>query len=590
MIDNANLKDWIDESIQLCQPDKTILLNGSLEEKQKLEQEAVSQGELLVLNQEKRPGCFYHRSDPDDVARAEHLTYICTSKKEEAGPTNNWMAPTEGYDRAKRFFKGSMKGRTMYIIPFSMGRVGSEFSKIGVQLTDSLYVALSMRMMTHVGEEVLKKLGPNGEFTRCLHSKADLDISKRLILHFPEDNTIWSVGSGYGGNALLGKKCMALRMGSYLGKKEGWMAEHMLIMGVEDPTGHISYVAAAFPSACGKTNLAMIKPPRVFQEKGYKVWTVGDDIAWLRIGEDGYLYAVNPEAGLFGVIPGTNSRTNPHAAATFQKNAIFTNVLLTKDKDVWWEDGDAPPPKEGINWKGDPWKPGMKDKENRPIRGAHPNSRFTAPLQQCPTFSNEYNNPKGVRISAVIFGGRHARVSPLVYESRSWNHGVFMGATMSSERTAAQMGKQGEVRRDPMAMLPFCGYNMADYFQHWLDMGQKMAHPPKIFHVNWFRKDESGKFLWPGFSENFRVILWILNRCQGKGKVQNSPIGFFPEKEDFILDGLSLGEKEWDSLFSIEPEIWRKDIENQEGFFKKFETHLPKEIANQLEELKKNLL
>ncbi|HQP51841.1 MAG TPA: phosphoenolpyruvate carboxykinase (GTP), partial [Syntrophorhabdaceae bacterium] len=454
---HASLKIWVIEMAELCQPDKIVWCNGSEEEKRMLEQEAISTGELVRLDQERWPDCLYHRTASNDVARTEHLTFICTSTKKMAGPTNNWMPPEEGYKRAGQIFEGSMKGRTMYVIPFSMGPVGSPFSKIGVELTDSIYVVLNMRIMTYIGETVLKKLGTHGKFTKCLHGKADLDDKRRLILHFPEDNTIWSVGSGYGGNVLLGKKCLALRIASYLAKSEGWLAEHMLIMGVEDPGGRIKYIAGAFPSACGKTNLAMLIPPEGLKHKGYRIWTVGDDIAWMRIDTDGRLWAINPESGFFGVAPGTNYKSNKNAMETIKKNTIFTNVLLTKDKDIWWEgmDGDAPP--EGINWEGKPWKPGMVDKKGNPVLGAHPNSRFTAPISQCPSISNRIDHHHGVLIDAIVFGGRRASVVPLVFESFDWKHGVFIGATMASERTAAQFGRQGEVRRDPMAMLPFCG-------------------------------------------------------------------------------------------------------------------------------------
>ncbi len=468
---HKELVRWVDEMAALCQPDRMVWCDGSEAEKSRLEKEALSAGEMIELNPRKLPGCFLHRTAHNDVARTERLTFICTLKKEDAGPNNNWMSPNEAYAKASAIFRGSMKGRTMYVIPFCMGPVGSPFSKIGIELTDSIYVVLNMRIMTCIGKPVLSALENNGVFTKGLHSRADLDVNRRLILHFPEDNTIWSVGSGYGGNVLLGKKCLALRIGSWLGAKEGWMAEHMLILGIEKPNGDIKYITAAFPSACGKTNLAMIVPPEGLKHKGYKIWTVGDDIAWLRIGKDGRLRAVNPEAGFFGVLPGTNSKTNAVAMATMKRNTIYTNVVLAPDKTVWWEDGDGEPPVEGIDWRGNAWKPGMKDDEGKPVLGAYPNSRFTAPILQCPTFSSKMDDPEGVPISAVIFGGRRARVAPLVYESFNWQHGVYVGSQMASERTAAQYGKQGEVRRDPMAMLPFCGYNMADYFRQWLAMG-----------------------------------------------------------------------------------------------------------------------
>jgi len=588
-ITNKKLKNWVQKMATLCQPDRLVWLNGSNQEKRRLETEAVKSGELVKLNEKKWPGSFYHRSHFLDVARTESLTFICTKSQEEAGPTNNWMAPSQAYAKARPYFQGAMKKRAMYVLPFSMGLVNSPFAKIGVQLTDSLYVALNMRIMTHLGEAALKKLGPEGDFTKCLHSKANLDEKKRLILHFPEDNTIWSVGSGYGGNALLGKKCMALRIASFMGEKEGWMAEHMLIVGIEDPKGRITYLAAAFPSACGKTNLAMLIPPEIFRKKGYKIWTVGDDIAWLRIGKDGSLYAQNPETGIFGVVPGTNNKTNPHAVATMRKNTIFTNVLLTKDRSVWWEGVKGPAPQEGISWKGEPWRPGLTDEKGIPILGAHPNSRFTAPLIQCPSFSKHYFDTKGVPISALIFGARHASLSPLVYEARDWEHGVYVGASMSSERTAAQVGKLGEVRRDPMAMLPFCGYNMAAYFQHWLDIGKGLKKPPRIFHVNWFRKDPQGRFLWPGFGENIRVLLWMLDRLNNRVPAKEIPIGLIPNKTDMNLTGLNMSDEQWDALFQLNREEWLKDLNNQKEFFATFGRGLPEEILGQQEKLLQKL-
>ncbi|OGC05142.1 phosphoenolpyruvate carboxykinase [candidate division WOR-1 bacterium RIFOXYA12_FULL_43_27] len=581
-IKHAKLKKWVHEMAHLCKPDRIVWCDGSYEEKAALEKEAVSTGELIKLNQSKLPGCVYHRTAVNDVARTENLTYICTSKKIDAGPTNNWMTPKEGYRKAGEFFFGAMRGRTMYVVPFSMGPVGSPFSKIGVELTDSIYVVLNMRIMTRTGKEVLEKLGRDGEFTKCLHSKADLDINRRLILHFPEDNAIWSVGSGYGGNVLLGKKCLALRIASYLAKKEDWMAEHMLIMGVEDPQGHVSYIAAAFPSACGKTNLAMLIPPKGLKKKGYRIWTVGDDIAWMRVDSDGSLWAVNPEYGFFGVAPGTNSKTNPNAMATIKSNTIFTNVLLKKDGTVWWEGGDPPVPKEGLDWMGRPWKPGGE-------KGAHPNARFTAPITQCPSISNRLEHHHGVPISAIIFGGKRSSLAPLVYESFNWQHGVYVGATMASERTAAQFGKLGEVRRDPMAMLPFCGYNMADYFKHWLKMGKKMARTPKIFHVNWFRLDEKGRFLWPGFGENLRVLEWIIERCRNKADAHRTPIGYVPKLDGLDLTGLNLKKKDLKELFAVRPSEWMEDLADQKKFFELFGEKLPKEIWQEYHALKGRL-
>lgn len=574
---------------QLCQPDKIVWLDGSLAEKRRLEKEASATGEIVPLNPEKWPNCFFHRTAQNDVARTEHLTYICTPTKEEAGPTNNWMAPQEAYQRTREIYHGSMKGRTMYVIPFSMGRPDSSFSKIGVQLTDSIYVVLNMWIMTYMGADIYKKLGSKGEFTKCLHSKADLDENRRLILHFPQDNTIWSVGSGYGGNALLGKKCLSLRIASSLGQKEGWMAEHMLIMGIEDPEGQTTYVAAAFPSACGKTNLAMLVPPEEFKKRGYKVWTIGDDIAWMRLDEERALRAINPETGMFGVATGTNSKTNPNALATVRENSIFTNVVFTKDNDIWWEGMDGAPPSEGLDWRGQPWHPGLKDANGKAVQGAHPNSRFTAPIKQCPSLSKKYFDPKGVKISALIFGGRRAHLQPLVYEARNWQQGVFLGAAMASERTAAQFGKLGEVRRDPMAMIPFCGYNMGRYFQHWLDMGKKMAAPPKIFHVNWFRQDENGSYLWPGYGENMRVLLWIIDRCRSRVEPKETPIGLIPHKKDINLKGLDISDETWDKLFGINVDEWKAEIDDQTQFFSKFNGALPPEIWQEQTVLKKHL-
>ena len=585
---NKKLISWVEEMAEMCLPDSVVWLDGSESEKDRLEAEAVSTGEMLRLNEELLPGCLYHRTNPNDVARVEDLTYICCEEEENAGPTNNWMAPEEGYKKAAAIFKGSMKGRTMYVIPFSMGPVGSDFSKIGVQLSDSIYVALNMRIMTRMGRAVLDVLGEKGEFTKCLHGKADIHPERRLILHFPDDNAIWSVGSGYGGNALLGKKCLSLRIASSLAHKEGWLAEHMLILGIEKD-GKTDYVTAAFPSACGKTNLAMLIPPEGLKHKGYKIWTVGDDIAWLRIGDDGRLWAVNPEAGFFGVAPGTNSKSNPNALKSVQKNTIFTNVVLKDDKTVWWEDGEGDAPSEATDWKGNRWSPGKKDAKGKDIKGAHPNSRFTAPLTQCPSASAKWDDPKGVPISAVIFGGRRARLAPLVYEARSWNHGVYIGATVASERTAAQYGKQGEVRRDPMAMLPFCGYNMGDYFSHWIEMGKKIPKAPKIFHVNWFRKDENGKFLWPGFGENLRVLEWILARTQGQGEAVETPIGKVPGKDGLDLTGLDIGDDSLRKLFEVNGDDWKNEISDHKKFFDIFGDKTAPELWKEHEELKERL-
>lgn len=581
MSEHRKLQEWVAEMAALCQPDRIVWIDGSDEEKERLTAEAIETGELVALNQEKLPGCYYHRTATNDVARTEDLTFICTTLKEDAGPNNNWMSPEEGYRRAGDIFAGAMQGRTMYVIPFSMGPVGSPFSKIGVELTDSIYVVLNMRIMAHVGADVLKQLGSAGEFTRCLHSKADLDIKRRLILHFPEDNTIWSVGSGYGGNVLLGKKCLALRIASYLGKREGWMAEHMLIMGIEDPQGRIEYIAAAFPSACGKTNLAMLLPPEGLKVKGYRIWTVGDDISWMRIDTDGRLWAINPETGFFGVAPGTNMKSNPNMMRTIARNTIYTNVVLKPDGTVWWEGHDDPAPEEALDWQGRPWHAGMVDADGKKIPGAHPNSRFTAPLSQCPTASFRTEHHHGVPISAIIFGGRRALLAPLVYEAFDWEHGVFVGATMASERTAAQFGKIGEVRRDPMAMLPFCGYNMSDYFSHWLEMGRRMSRPPRVFHVNWFRQDEDGNYLWPGFGENLRVIEWILDRCRGEADAAETPIGYVPTPDALDLTGLEIRDENLQQALSVDRAAWKDETKLIASFFEQFGARLPKEMWEQ---------
>jgi phosphoenolpyruvate carboxykinase (GTP) len=526
-----------------------------------------------------------HRTAANDVARTEHLTFICTKKKHDAGPNNNWMSPQAAYRKARKIFRGAMQGRTMYVIPFSMGPVGSPFSKIGVELTDSIYVVLNMLIMTRAGEQVLRQLEKNDDFTRCLHSKAEVNIDKRLILHFPEDNTIWSVGSGYGGNVLLGKKCLALRIASFIARKEGWLAEHMLIMGIEEPNGHIEYIAAAFPSACGKTNLAMLIPPEGLKKKGYRIWTVGDDIAWMRIDSDGSLWAVNPEMGFFGVAPGTNSQTNPIMIEAIKKNTIYTNVLLKPDGTVWWEGLDGEVPAHGIDWQGRPWKPGMVDAQGKPVLGANPNSRFTTPISQCPSITFRLEHHHGVPISAIVFGGRRQYLAPLVYEAFSWQHGVFLGATMASERTAAQYGKLGEVRRDPMAMFPFCGYNMAEYFRHWLQMGKRMAKPPKIFHVNWFRADKNGEFLWPGFRENVRVLEWILDRCNNKVEALKTPIGYIPRPGDIDMTGLHLPKDSLEKLLKIDRKDWLEESKSIKKFFQQFRKDLPAQLWDEYEAL-----
>ncbi len=579
---NKHVLDWISKMALMCKPDKIQWLDGSEKEEKELIKEALRVGDLIELNQKKMPGCYLHRSAHNDVARAEQLTFICSEKEEDAGPTNNWIAPNEAYKKLKKIFKESMKGRTMYVVPFLMGPKGSNFCKVGVELTDSVYVALNMKKMTRMGKIAWEELGSSNDFTRCLHSKADLNDKRRFICHFPQDNTVWSVGSGYGGNALLGKKCLALRIASFLGKKEGWLAEHMLIMGVKYLKGETHYIAAAFPSACGKTNLAMLAPPKTMP--GWQVWTVGDDIAWIHIGKNGRLYAINPEAGCFGVVPGTSTKTNPKAMQTMQQNTIFTNVVLKEDGTVWWEGSGEKAPNKAIDWKGELWESDLGEK------GAHPNSRFTTSISQCPSISPEWKNPKGVPISAIVFGGRRAKVAPLVYESFDWQHGTFIGSTMASEKTAAAEGKIGEVRHDPMAMIPFCGYNMGDYFKHWLEMGKKIKKQPKIFHVNWFRTDENGNFLWPGYGENLRVIKWIIERTIGKIGAKKTAIGYVPYAKDLHIKGIVLTEKNIEKLLHIDKEAWNEEVKKQEEFFKKFGNKLPGEILEEHKKLKERLM
>lgn len=581
MVTNRVVNDWVKEMAEMTKPDDIVWLDGSKEQLEQIKRIALETGEMIELNQEKLPGCLYYRTNPKDVARDEKRTVICTTKKEDAGPTNNWVAPDEMYAKLRGLFDGSMKGRTMYAIPFSMGVPGTEFAKIGIELTDSIYVVLSMAIMTRVGQEVIDELNAGADFTRCLHSKAQINEQEKYIAHFPEDNTIWSINSAYGGNVLLGKKCLALRIGSYLGRQEGWMAEHMLILKIENEAGEVKYVCGAFPSACGKTNLAMLTPPEYFRKKGYKVSTVGDDISWLRIGSDGRLYAVNPENGFFGVAPGTNEKSNPNALRTTHKNTIFTNVARNLDDNtVWWEKLDNDPPENGEDWQGRPWN-GKTSSE----KGAHPNSRFTAPAENCPTIADEFFTGEGVPISAIIFGGRRAKAEPLVYEARDWNHGVFIGSAMASETTAAANGKVGVVRHDPMAMLPFCGYNMADYFQHWIDMGKKMTNPPKIFHVNWFRTDENDEFLWPGFGDNLRVLLWMLDRCDGKADAVETPLGYEPKAEDIDVTGLDLSSEKIEKLLKVDKEAWKEEIKGIEEFYSQF-PWLPKEVRDSFDKLK----
>jgi phosphoenolpyruvate carboxykinase (GTP) len=575
MSKNEAVEKWVAEIAARTKPDTVVWCDGSEAEKERLTKEAVRRGELIPLNPEKLPGCYLHRSHPSDVARTEHLTFICTPTKDESGPTNNWMDPGEARDKVGKLFDGSMRGRTMYVVPFLMGPPGSRFAKVGIEITDSIYVVLNMRIMTRLGNVAWEELDSGSDFTRCLHSLGDLSPDRRFILHFPQDNEIWSIGSGYGGNALLGKKCLALRIASYLGRKEGWMAEHMLILGVQTPDGAIHYVTAAFPSACGKTNMAMLVPPAPLAARGWKVWTIGDDIAWLRVGDDGRLWAVNPEAGFFGVAPGTGAKTNRNAMATINHNAIFTNVALKPDGTVWWEGHDDPPVAGMLDWQGKPWDPSSGQ------AAAHPNSRFTAPASQCPVISPEWENPRGVPISAILFGARRQRVVPLVYQSFDWQHGTFLGATLASETTAAAVGKVGVMRRDPMAMVPFCGYNMADYWAHWLDMGRRTRKPPKIFRVNWFRTGANGKFLWPGFGENLRVLEWVLDRCRGRGEGEETPIGYVPTESAIDGEGLGLPPDTMRELLRVDRGDWIEAVHGQREYFEKFGDHLPPPIREE---------
>ncbi len=593
MTNNKYVLDWINEMAEMCRPEKIVWIDGSEEQAEALRAEACSTGELVKLNEELLPNCYLHRTAVNDVARVEGRTFICTPTKEEAGNINNWVEPNEMYATLKKLYTGAMKGKTMYVIPYSMGVVGSDFAKIGIELTDSIYVVLNMLIMTRVGKNVIDSLGDSPDYIKGLHAVADCDPENRYITHFPQDNTIMSVNSAYGGNVLLGKKCFALRIASYLGRKEGWMAEHMLILGVEYPNGEIKYVTAAFPSACGKTNLAMLIPPEIYKKQGYKVWTVGDDIAWLRVNKgDGRLYAVNPENGFFGVAPGTNEKSNPNALATTKRDTIFTNVCYDVDNNtVWWEGLDNNPPKNAINWKGEPWDYRTYDKNDKiNTSGAHPNSRFTASAKNCPCLSSEFNTMKGVPVSAIIFGGRRAKTAPLVYESRDWQHGTFVGSIMASETTAAAAGAIGVVRRDPMAMRPFVGYNMGDYWAHWLEMGKVIPNKPKIFHVNWFRTDDNGNFIWPGFGDNMRVLLWILARCEGKVDAVETPIGYVPKPEDINVEGLDgVTVDTIRDLLTIDRESWLADVENIKEFYAQVGSHVPTEMYDELAKLEENL-
>ncbi len=589
MTTNKKVLDFIQQTKELCQPDNIVWVDGSEEQLEAFRQQAVEEKILIKLNQEKLPGCYLHRTTVNDVARVEGRTYICSKNRDDSAPINNWMETSEAMHFMKVLFKGAMKGRTMYVIPYSMGAVGSKFSKIGIELTDSIYVVLNMAIMTRVGKVVIDALG-DGDFIKGLHSYAELSEEKRFIMHFPEENTIMSINSNYGGNVLLGKKCFALRIASYLGKTEGWMAEHMLILGITNPKGEKKYVAAAFPSACGKTNLAMLIPPKSYLEKGYKIECVGDDIAWIRVGEDGRLWAVNPENGFFGVAPGTNVKSNPNALQSTMKNTIFTNVVQNLDDNtVWWEGLDKNPPKNAIDWKGNPWNGDMKDAEGKAIKGAHPNSRFTAPAINCPCISDQFEAPNGVPLTAIVFGGRRAKTAPLVYQSKDWNNGVFVGSIMASETTAAATGAVGVVRRDPMAMRPFVGYNMGDYFKHWIEMGEKIANKPKIFNVNWFRTDDNGNFIWPGFGDNMRVLEWIIDRCEGKVDAVETPIGYVPNAEDINIEGLSdVNLDTIKELLTIDKENWKKEAEGIEQFYGEL-TRVPAELYDELAKLKANL-
>lgn len=585
----AKLEAWVEECARLTRPESVVWLNGSEQEYENLIAGMLSDGSMQRLNPEKYPNSYLYRSDRFDVARTENVTYICTSRKEDATPTNNWMAPAEAKALLTPLFDGSMQGRTMYVIPYLMGPVGTPLGLVGVELTDSPYVAASMRIMTRIGNMALKKLDENGgKFVAGLHSIGDLDPKHRYIMHFPEEDLIWSVGSGYGGNALLGKKCLSLRLASWHGRNEGWMAEHMLILGLQDPQGNITYMAGAFPSACGKTNLAMLVSP--LTDQGWKVWTLGDDICWLRVGEDGRLWAVNPESGFFGVAPGTNIKTNPNAMTALSKNTIFTNVAVTPDGEPWWEgiDPDSDTPPEGtIDWLGNVWKPAAPGKKQEPA--AHPNSRFTAPANQCPSIAPNWEDPQGVPISVFIFGGRRRSLAPLVFQSRDWKHGVFVGASMASERTAAAEGGLGQLQRDPMAMAPFTGYNMGDYWAHWLEMGEKLSNPPKIFHVNWFRRGADGSFLWPGFGQNVRVLMWMLERARGEGKASETPIGYVPTEDGLYLDGLDIEPETLKALLAINREEWREEWAKQGAYFQTIGERLPPTIAEEHRALGKRL-
>ena len=607
LTNNPNVLKWVDEMVALTKPDKVVWIDGSKEQLDALTDEVCSLPEgnrdkMYRLNQEKLPGCLYHRTLPNDVARVEDRTFICTPTKEEAGPTNNWMDPKEMYAKLTPLYDGVMKGRTMYVIPYSMGPIGSPLAKVGVELTDSIYVVLNMNIMTRMGKQAFENLGDtSNDFVRGLHSKADVDPENRYIVQFPQDNTIWSINSAYGGNVLLGKKCFALRIASYQGKNEGWMAEHMLILGVKKPDGKVVYITAAFPSACGKTNLAMLIPPKAYKDKGYEVFTVGDDIAWMKPGADGRLYAINPENGFFGVAPGTNAKSNYNALASTMKNTIFTNVALNNaDNTVWWEGLDKNPPEDATEWKGA--KVNGKEytsvigPDGKPQKLAHPNSRFTAPAVNCPCVSPEFNNPNGVPVSAIIFGGRRASTTPLVYQSFDWTHGTYIGSAVSSETTAAATGAVGVLRHDPMAMKPFIGYNVGDYWAHWLEMGEKLGDKaPKIFNVNWFKQDEEGHFMWPGFGDNMRVLDWIIKRCEGTIDAEETAIGYLPKKGDINLEGIEdeVTPEILDKLLYVDKDLWKKEIAEMRRYYKEDISdkggHIPAALIAQLDKLEERL-
>ncbi len=578
-----SVREWVSRMVELCQPDEVVWCDGSEGERERLTRRAVRSGALLPLDQERLPGCYLHRSDPSDVARTEKSTFVCTRDREDAGPNNNWIAPDEARATLTELCAGIMRGRTMYVVPFLMGMPGSPLAKVGIELTDSAYVALSMRIMTRMGAIALEALGPDGAFTRCLHSVGTLDPDRRYICHFPESNEIWSVNSGYGGNALLGKKCLALRLGSWIGRHEGWLAEHMLIVGIQDPSGHTTWVAGAFPSACGKTNLAMLVPPPEMSRAGWRVWTIGDDIAWLRPGPDGRLWAINPEHGFFGVVPGTSSRTNPNALATMQRNTLYTNVALRPDGMPWWEGHDDPPMEGTLDWQGRPWTPGSG------APAAHPNSRFTAPASQCPSISPAWESPRGVPIDAILFGARRADTVPLVYEARDWAHGTLMGAMLASETTAAATGKVGVLRHDPMAMLPFCGYHLGDYWAHWLRVGARLSHAPRIYSVNWFRTGGDGTFLWPGFGDNLRVLAWIADRCRGGGAARETAIGRVPTDGAIDLSDSRIAPDTLRHLLTVDAEAWRDAFDEQADYLRGYGSRVPEALWEELRAMRRAL-